>query len=116
MNDCRSLTTEGALAGGHLVENQSEGENVGARVQLRAPHLLRRHVTRRAHGDSGAGEGGINNFYAVILSGVPPFFADPHLLRGGRARSRMICGFAWESNRRSLDFARSALQNSLRSG
>jgi hypothetical protein len=39
---------EGALAGGHLVQRCSEGEDIGARVRLDALELLRRHVLKGA--------------------------------------------------------------------
>ena len=38
------LAPEGRLAREHLVEEGAEGEEVAARVHLRAPHLLGRHV------------------------------------------------------------------------
>ena len=53
------VSAEGALPGRHLVENQAEGEQVGARIQLLAAHLLRRHVARGAHRRAGAGEMGV---------------------------------------------------------
>src|SRR6266478_915617 len=38
------LARKSPLAGRHLVQDQSEGEKVGARVQLLLSHLLRGHI------------------------------------------------------------------------
>jgi hypothetical protein len=40
----RGATLDGALAGGHLIEHETECEDIGARVRLGAFELLRRHV------------------------------------------------------------------------
>ena len=60
MQDGFSFSCEGTLAGGHLVEHQSEGEDVGARVERLAAHLLGRHVSRRAQLHARAGECGFS--------------------------------------------------------
>ena len=44
------------LARGHLVKHSSEGEQIGARVQILAAHLLRRHVGNRAQRRSRGGQ------------------------------------------------------------
>ena len=58
VQDSLGLAGEGALAGGHLVQHQAEGEDVGARVERLAAYLLGRHVSRRAQLHAGAGEVG----------------------------------------------------------
>jgi hypothetical protein len=45
------------VAGGHLVKDDTEGEDVGARVQVFAPRLFRGHVGHRAHRRAGTGQG-----------------------------------------------------------
>src|ERR1700676_1794757 len=40
---------ERAFARDHLVKNRAQAENVGVVVDVLPPHLLRRHVARRAH-------------------------------------------------------------------
>src|SRR5271165_880346 len=40
------VAAEGPASSRHFVEHEPEGEQVGAGVQLLAPHLLRRHVCR----------------------------------------------------------------------
>lgn len=51
--DC--VAFECAAAGEELVEDRAEGEEVGARIDAAAAHLLRRHVVRRAEDRAGAG-------------------------------------------------------------
>jgi len=56
-----SLAMKGALAGNHLVENCTEGEDVGAGVDGNAAHLLGRHISCGSHDDAGlcgVGHGG----------------------------------------------------------
>ena len=69
---------EGTLAGGHLVEHQAEGEDVGARVQRLAAHLLGRHVSCRAQLHAGAGEGGLLR----VVPGFSPALPGLFVLKG----------------------------------
>ena len=46
---CGGATGEWLVAGGHLVEHNAEGEDVGAVVEQAAGDLFRRHVGRSAH-------------------------------------------------------------------
>ncbi len=50
------LLLEGRLPAEHLVEDDPDGVDVGARRDLAARHLLGRHVLGRAHEDAGLGE------------------------------------------------------------
>ena len=50
------LAEERASPGQHLVEDDAEGEDVGARVDEIADRLFRRHVARGADGRAGAGQ------------------------------------------------------------
>ena len=52
-----ALTKEEALAGDHLVQADSHGEDVGAAVQGQAPHLLGRHIAELALEDASLGLG-----------------------------------------------------------
>ena len=52
----RGIAAKRKRAGGHLVKNDAEREQVGARVQFLAAHLFGRHVGDRAEGRSRAGE------------------------------------------------------------
>src|SRR5262249_28046623 len=49
------LTGEGALSSRHLVQHETEGEDVGSGIQFLAAHLLGRHVPGSAHGRSSLG-------------------------------------------------------------
>ena len=59
----RTLAAERQRARRHLVEHRSEREQVGARIQLFRPHLLRRHVGHRAQRRARTGQ--------VLLSPSP---------------------------------------------
>lgn len=50
------VTLEGGFAGSHFVENDAEGEEVGAGVERTAEGLLRRHIGGRAESGETAGE------------------------------------------------------------
>src|SRR5215472_16166646 len=52
----RCTPLEGQCAGCHLVEHNSEGKQVGSRIECFAQHLLGRHVRYHAQGRSGASE------------------------------------------------------------
>src|ERR1700733_5351494 len=47
-SDAGTFAAKWQLSGGHFVENDSEGEEIRARIQLLRAHLLRRHVGDRA--------------------------------------------------------------------
>src|SRR5580704_11777973 len=55
-DDGLTVSPEYQLAGGHLVENRSEGEKIGAGVQLFRTGLLRRHVRNGAEPGTRAGQ------------------------------------------------------------
>ena len=54
------VARERLASGSHLVQDCSEGKQVGACIQLFAARLLRRHVCHRSHGAAGAGEVGVH--------------------------------------------------------
>src|ERR1700730_3852779 len=47
---------KGGATGGHFVEDEAEGEEVGARVEFFATDLLGRHERDRANGGTGSGQ------------------------------------------------------------
>src|SRR6202034_1647247 len=47
---------EGQLAGGHFVEHDGEGEEVGAGVEILAADLFGRHIGDGADGGAGSGD------------------------------------------------------------
>src|ERR1019366_287913 len=49
VDDRCCVAAERTLPGGHLVEDQAKGKQVGARVNLFPSNLLRRHVAGGAH-------------------------------------------------------------------
>ena len=51
------IAGEGLLPGGHFVEHDAEGKQVGARVKLLAARLLRRHVNRGSGNHAYRGQG-----------------------------------------------------------
>ena len=55
-NVARTFSAERHRARYHLIENRAEREEIGARVQLLAAHLLRRHVSHRAQRGSRTGQ------------------------------------------------------------
>ena len=54
-NGVHGVAVERLVAGEHLVEHRTQGEEVGAGVDLFAPHLLGGHVVGRPHHHPGAG-------------------------------------------------------------
>ncbi len=46
---CRRVPLKGTTPGGHLIENDSHGEQIGSLVHRLAVELLRRHVGRSTH-------------------------------------------------------------------
>ena len=86
---------EGALAGKHLVQDRSEGEDVAPPVRRLAFDLFGRHVAERAHHDArlGAGGGGgqirlraganvaLRQFRQAEIQNLhPPLFRDEKIL------------------------------------
>ena len=48
-NHCRAFATKRQAASSHLAQGCPKGAEVGTRIQLFRPHLLRRHISRRSH-------------------------------------------------------------------
>ncbi len=51
-----SVAAKGREPGSHFVEDDAEGEKIGAGIEVLAPHLLGRHVGDGAEGRSGTGK------------------------------------------------------------
>ena len=56
LDDCSRIPSEGPLPGDHLIKDEAEGKQISASIQLLPAHLLRGHVTRRAHSYPRPGE------------------------------------------------------------
>ena len=84
------ITFEGTLAAQHFVQHGAEREEVGARVNGLAAHLLRRHVADCAHhcawvgdgrdGFGGAAAGDGRTREAEVENLDVPVFAEKHIL------------------------------------
>ncbi len=77
VDDCGRLAREGAPAGRHLIQNQAEGEDVGAGIHLFLTYLLRRHIAGGAQSSPRAGQGlaepdGIGPFLGLAGTWVLP--------------------------------------------
>src|SRR5215469_9911769 len=55
-DDGRTFAAERELASGHFIENDAEGEEVAARVELFGANLFGRHISDGANGAAGTGE------------------------------------------------------------
>ena len=55
-DDAGGFAREWQLAGGHFVEHDGEGEEIGARVEIFTANLFGRHVGDGAEGSAGTGE------------------------------------------------------------
>jgi hypothetical protein len=69
----RRFSGEGAAAGAHLVQDNTEGKNVGAMVESAPRDLFGRHVGGRAHDDAdlsvSRGEGGVGGVFGAHVFG-----------------------------------------------
>ena len=84
----RRVAPERAPAGEHLVEHGAEREQVRARVDRLAAHLLRRHVADRAEHDAGVGDRRRTVSVAPSLARGQPSAAPGRSRESSRARPR----------------------------
>ncbi len=75
-DDGGSGAVEGQAAGGHLIEDGAEAEEIGARIDFFAAGLLGRHVGDGADGGTGAGEQGGVDGGADADGGLFVFFGQ----------------------------------------
>ena len=54
-DDAGGISAKWQAARGHFIQHNAEREQVRARIEWRAAHLFRRHVSDRAHRAAGAG-------------------------------------------------------------